>query len=146
MLTEEASQVFKLVKAGFDEFVKPDLTVEGTTEFFQAANGYIFDRPNNHFIFVAYLENEIIGMIDVRDNHHICLFFVDKRFHCKGVGRHLLEQTILKCISKNPENTEIDVNSSTFAVNAYDRLGFAQTKREQLVNGIRFVPMIKTIQ
>jgi GNAT superfamily N-acetyltransferase len=146
MLEKESSKVFELVKAGFDEFVKPDLTEEGTSEFFRAAQNFIFDKPNNHFIFVANFENAIIGMIDVRDNNHICLFFVDKKFQKEGVGRKLLEQALSKCISQAPEIRSIDINSSTFAVNAYERLGFVQTQEEQLANGIRFVPMVKTIR
>lgn len=146
MLEQEENQVMELVTAGFNEFVQQDLTEEGKTEFFRAAHGFIHDRPNNHFIFIARLENAVIGMIDVRDNHHICLFFVDKKFHNKGVGRLLLEKAISKCIAQKSQIKSIDVNSSIFAVNAYINLGFVKTKEEQVVNGIRFVPMIRAIQ
>jgi predicted GNAT family N-acyltransferase len=36
---------------------------------------------------------------------------------------------------------EISVNSSLYAVEAYERLGFVATDTEQQKNGIRFVPM-----
>ncbi|MBF0432433.1 MAG: GNAT family N-acetyltransferase [Fibrobacteria bacterium] len=146
MLVEEASQVFKIVKTGFDHFVKQDLTEEGTKEFFRAAQKFIYDRPDNHFIFVAHSENQIIGMIDIRDDNHICLFFVNKKFQKKGVGRSLIEKAILKIVSDIPQISSLDVNSSTYAVNVYEKLGFIKTDEEQIINGIRFVPMIKTIQ
>lgn len=71
MLDDEANQVFDLVKAGFDEYVCPDLTEEGAKEFFRAAREMIYDRPVAHFITVAEATNGIIGMIDVRGNNHI---------------------------------------------------------------------------
>lgn len=145
MFEEEANHVFELVKSGFDEFVKPDLTEEGTVEFFEASHSFIHERPDNHFIFVARLENEIIGMIDVRDNSHICLFFVPKEFHHQGIGRRLLDQAISRCCLQIPQIKTMDVNSSTFAVKAYKSLGFVQIQEVQLVNGIKFVPMIKAI-
>lgn len=76
----------------------------------------------------------------------ICLFFVAKEFHRKGIGRGLLERAIVQCISNNSNIKAIEVNSSFYAVEAYKKLGFIQTKPEQLVNGIRFVPMIKTLR
>ncbi|MGD9212693.1 MAG: GNAT family N-acetyltransferase [Desulfobacteraceae bacterium] len=145
MHTEDADQVFELVKAGFDEFVKPDLTEEGVTEFFRAVQEFIYTRPDNHFIMIARSENKIIGMIDVKDNNHICLFFVAKEFQRKSVGGQLLENTILKSIPNSPQIFEITVNSSTFAVSIYKKLGFKQSNAKQMVNGIKFIPMVKTV-
>ncbi len=145
MLEKEKDEVFELVKTGFDEFVKQDLTDEGIKEFYRAARSFIHERPHNHFILVAYSEGRIIGMIDVRDYSHICLFFVSGEFHNKGIGRKLLLETISKCVSHSPGCKNIDVNSSIYAVNAYKRLGFVQTKEEQIINGIKFVPMVRTI-
>ena len=81
MFEDEADQVFTLVKNGYNEFVKADITEEGTTDFFKTAEDFIYNTPVNHFILVALNENRITGMIDVRDNNHICLFFVNKDFN-----------------------------------------------------------------
>lgn len=138
---KETAEVSELVKAGFDEFVKPDLTEEGIKEFYRAASSFIHERPGNHFVLVASSANKIVGMIDVRDCSHICLFFVSRDFHKKGVGKLLLTKAISKCIAQSGESKNIDVNSSIYAVEAYKRLGFIQTKEEQIINGIKFVPM-----
>jgi GNAT superfamily N-acetyltransferase len=144
--SDEEGGVFGLVKAGFDEFVLPDVTKEGAKEFFRAAREMIYERPAKHFILVAEAKNRIAGMIDVRNNKHICLFFVAKAFQRQGIGRGLLEQAIAACIRNDPTVAEIDVHSSLFAVQAYQRLGFIQSKPEQVVNGIRFAPMMKPLR
>ncbi|HWQ89143.1 MAG TPA: GNAT family N-acetyltransferase, partial [Desulfitobacteriaceae bacterium] len=41
--------------------------------------------------------------------------------------------------------TEIDVNSSPYAVNIYKRMGFEQLDEEQEKDGIRFITMKKSI-
>ena len=119
MRSGEEDQVFDLVKAGFDEFVLPDVTQKGATEFFRAAREMVYGRPVGHLILVAESRNFIIGMIDVRTDGHICLFFVSKPFQRKGVGRGLLEQAIAECVANNPKSTKMDVHSSIFAVAAY---------------------------
>lgn len=145
MNEKERDQVFELVKTGFNEFVKQDLSEDGETEFFRALREFVYTRPDNHFILVARIDDKVIGMIDVRDNNHICLFFVAKEFQSKHIGRKLFEEAISRCITKRPKNTEIEVNSSTFAIDIYRKLGFIQLDKEQMVNGIKFVPMSKTI-
>ena len=45
------------------------------------------------------------------------------------------------CRREKPDLVAITVNSSPYAVPIYERLGFRQTKPEQVVDGIRIVPM-----
>jgi GNAT superfamily N-acetyltransferase len=142
--TGDEDSVFYLVRAGFDEYVRPDLTDEGISEFFRAAREMIYDKPTAHLIMVAESKNGIIGLIDIRDNNHICLFFIARDFQGRGIGRSLLDRATAECIENS--STEIEVNSSLYAVPIYKRLGFVQTKSEQLVNGIRFVPMAKSLR
>lgn len=94
---------------------------------------------------VAETEDRIIGMIDIKENCHICLFFVDSSHQRKGVGRNLLNRVLAHCRVQNSELSEIDVHSSLFAVSIYEKLGFQQLKPEQVKNGIRFVEMIKRL-
>ncbi len=141
----EEERVFDLVKSGFDEFVLPDLTEEGAKEFFRAAREMIYDRPAGHVLLLAKSSSNIAGVIDMRDNSHICLFFVARAYQRRGIGRGLLERAIALSIERAPALTAIDVNSSLFAVQIYRHLGFQQSKPLQSANGIRFVPMIKAL-
>ncbi len=70
-------------------------------------------------------------MIDVRNNNHICLFFVAEAFQ-----RGLLGQAITACIRNDPD----------VAGASDQRLGFIRSKPEQIVNGIRFAPMMKLLR
>lgn len=141
----DEDSVFALVKACFDEYVLSDVTEEGASEFFRAARDMIYEKTSAHFILVAESMGDILGVIDIRDNSHICLFFVGKEFQGRGVGRRLLERAVTLCFENNPDCRQIDVNSSLYAVPVYKKFGFVQTKTEQFLNGIRFVPMVKAL-
>jgi len=70
--------------------------------------------------------------------------FVDKKHHRKGIARQLYD-TVLSEINKNADVAQVTVNSSPYAVNVYERLGFAKTDEQQEhENGIVYVPMAHT--
>jgi GNAT superfamily N-acetyltransferase len=94
---------------------------------------------------VVVTQGKIVGMIDIKENCHICLFFVDSSYQRRGVGRVLLDHALAHCLRNTSKVTVIDVHSSLFAVPIYKKLGFRQTKPEQIRNEIRFVEMVKQI-
>lgn len=77
----------------------------------------------------------------VRNNNHISLFFVQKEYQNKGIGRKLHELAIGKCITSRPDVEIIEVNSSPYAVSIYEKFGFVKVNSEQITNGIRYTPM-----
>lgn len=143
MQTGDENKSFSIVEDGFYEFVKRDLTEEGTLEFFRATCEMIFEKPEGHFIFVAECDDDIIGMIDVREQGHVCLFFVKNIYQGKGIGRKLMELAQTQLNHENHREIDVDVNSSLFAVEAYEKLGFEKLEDVQMINGIKFVPMTK---
>ena len=145
MRSEDRESVFALVGRGFDQFVRADLTEEGVAEFMRAARLMIFEQPAGHFVMLADSDAHVVGMIDMKNHSHICLFFVEPSCIGQGIGRGLLDQAIVKCRTQQPGLQKIDVNSSLWAVSVYRNLGFRQTKPEQMINGIRFVEMAKKL-
>jgi len=137
---------FDLVKRGFDEFVRRDCSREGIEEFLSASHTMVFGRPSGHFVMVAESDGQIVGMIDVKNDSHICLLFVDSSCHGQGIGRELVEQATAICRSRQPDLKMIDVNSSLWAVPVYISLGFCQVEPQQERMGIRFVRMVKQIE
>ena len=101
---------------------------------------------DNHFVLVAIAHDEIVGMIEVRDHDHVSLFFVDPRFHRRGIGKELMQRALDTCRHNRPDLQQIDVNSSSYGVPVYERLGFRPAAPEQVKNGIRFVPMVLELQ
>lgn len=148
MQAGEESVVCDLVARVFKEFVEPGFSPEGVQEFLGYTEPEALARraQDNHFVLVAVTEDEIVGMIEVRNHDHVSLLFVDARVHRRGIGRELLQRALDICLDSKPDLQQIDVNSSLYAVPVYERLGFRPVGPERVRNGIRFIPMVLELQ
>ena len=84
----------------------------------------------------AFDNDELVGTLAMRDVNHISLFFVKESYHRKGIGKKLFET-----MKNDYDKHDFTVNSSPYAVEIYERLGFQKTDCEQITNGIRYTPM-----
>lgn len=143
MKAGEEAEVCGLVKRCFDEFVGHEYEPEGREEFYKYANASALAvrQQLDHFVLVAETGDEIVGMIEMRGGDHLAMLFVDGKAQRQGVARELFRQALEICRARNPEMATITVNSSRYAVSAYEAMGFACTGPEQTTNGITFVPM-----
>jgi len=139
----EEAGVIDLVSKIFDEFVAPLYSQEGVSEFMKYLRvAELTERLKaGNFVLLAKSGSDIIGVVEVRENSHIALLFVEGSHQKIGTGKELLKRAIETCKTRNPDTHRITVNSSPNAVTAYQNMGFNATKQEQVVNGIRFVPM-----
>lgn len=81
---------------------------------------------------------KIIGMIEIVNNNHISLFFVNDKYFKRGIATKLFESAINICNSKL-----YTVKSSYYALGFYKKLGFVQLFNDiQVVNGVHFYYMI----
>lgn len=88
-------------------------------------------------VFGAFEGDNLIGVIATRNKGtHIALFFVDGRYHSQGIGKKLF-----KIALKNNPYDKMTVNSYPYAIPVYYKLGFLDTDKDQVVNGLRFTPM-----
>jgi GNAT superfamily N-acetyltransferase len=142
----EEEKAFAMIDRGFNAYVRDDFTSEGVEEFYRAIRIMVFERPSNHFIVVAESNTQIVGMIDVKENHHISIFFVEPSHMGKGIGRGLLSHATMLCRQNKPDFNELEVHSSPWAVPVYRKLGFVPTESEQMSRGIRYTTMIKTLK
>jgi GNAT superfamily N-acetyltransferase len=135
--------VCDLVLRVFDRFVAPDYCEEGVNEFksYITVEGLIKRSEEDHFFLLARHSNKIVGMIDIRQYHHVSLFFVDAEFQNKGIGKALFQKAVALCKNKVSELNQFSVNSSPYAVPVYEKMGFQKTDDEQIKNGMRFLPM-----
>jgi len=127
-----------MVRDVFMEFEAPDYSEEGIDEFLRFLEpDDILDKliKNDLRIWTCDFEGETVGMIAACDNH-INLLFVKGTHHRKGIARQLVDIMI-----GFYKPAELTVNSSPYAVEAYKRMGFIETDVEQIVSGIRFIPM-----
>ena len=136
-------KVCDLVLRVFDSFVAPDYSEEGINEFKSSitVEGLIKRSEEDHFILLARHADEIVGMIDIRDHHHVSLFFVDIAFQNKKIGKALFQKAVAICRNRGTKLNQISVNSSPYAVAIYENMGFRKTDDERIKNGMRFLPM-----
>ncbi|MBY2479118.1 GNAT family N-acetyltransferase [Clostridioides difficile] len=128
----------------FEEFESPDYCDEGIKSFheFIEYNSIIEKVKEKSLFFWGCFDCErLIGVLAIRDLNHICMLFVDKNYHKRGIAKKLITTGIEYCIYNKINLTEITVNSSPYAVEVYHKLGFKDTDVEQTTDGIRFTPM-----
>ena len=147
MITEldkkDLSQALELVWNVFKEFEAPNYTEGGIKEFkkFISYETIITGINKKELQFWVYFDNnKIVGLIATREVDHICLLFVDKEYHKRGIARDLF--FMVKNICENKKKTSITVNSSLYAVEFYHKIGFIDTDKLKCINGIKFIPMI----
>ena len=144
----DAEAVSRLIVESFTEFIGPEYTEEGRAEFLRHVEpGALVERMrSNHLLLVAMAGERPAGVIELRDNDHVSLLFVDTRHQRHGVARGLLERALAIARPAKPGLERVTVNSSRFGVPAYERLGFRQTGPERTVNGIVFIPMAHRLE
>jgi GNAT superfamily N-acetyltransferase len=131
---ESLAQALTMVQRVFTQFVAPDYTPEGIATF----HNFLHDPEAISALrfYGAYEEDTLVGILATRGSSHISLFFVEPCYQMQGVGRALLSAAIRDCTSD-----VLTVNSSPFAVEIYQKLGFHALSDEQVTDGIRFTPM-----
>ncbi len=139
MFAGEEDAICELVLRSFLQAVAPGFSGDGIAEFRKHADAEAMAArcENGNIVLVAERDYEPVGMIEVRDEKHICLFFVDPNEQGQGIGKQLLNEALLLC----PDTPVLTVNSSPNAVGTYEHFGFIPSGPEQERDSIRFRPM-----
>jgi len=141
---EEIDDYSNMINIVFDEFVGKDYSEEGNFTFKDFLSHKNIKERLKHYgtmHFIAKINNEIIGVLEIKNYNHISLYFVKKEFQGKGVGRKLFD-SFIETIKKNDNaDKNITVNSSIYAEKIYSKIGFKRTKEMQETNGIKYIPM-----
>ena len=132
---DEVQAALDLTWAVFLEFEAPEYAEEGVRNF----RAYLDDKEKTAKLrfYGAFDGETLVGTISVRAPQHIGGFFVRGDYHRRGIGRALFA-----AMARDFEKQEFTVNSSPYAVGVYQHLGFTATDSEQVVDGIRFTPMV----
>ena len=139
----EESGVVGLVLKVFAEFVAPRYSDEGVAEFKKYVNVKALEdrfRSGNP-ILLAECGARTVGVIEMRDDCHVALLFVENAYQRQGIAKELVRRAIAVCRQRNRELKKVTVNSSPNAFDAYRRIGFTGAREEKTVNGICFIPM-----
>lgn len=91
-------------------------------------------------VYAAFDGQRMVGMISLRNIHHISLLFVSDDYHRRGIGKRLI-QVMKEHVLRDGRKETITVNAAPFAVGFYHAIGFEDTGAETTQNGITFTPM-----
>ena len=142
---EDLEEAINVIEDTFMKFEAPDYSKQGIENFFKFANYKIIKEnlSKNMKMYVAKVNEKIVGVIGYRDNSHINLLFVLEEYQHNGIAKALYNLVLENC--KNANTKRITVNSSPYAHNVYLKLGFIDDNQIQEVDGIKFYPMHKEI-
>lgn len=142
---ENLEEALKVIKDTFMKFEAPDYSDEGIENFFKFANYESIKEmlSKNMKMYVAKVNEKIVGVIGYRDNSHINLLFVLEEYQQNGIARSLFNLVIDNC--KNENTKKVTVNSSPYAHDVYLKFGFIDDSEMKEVDGIKFYPMHKEI-
>ena len=140
---EELKESLDLIWNVFLEYVAPGYSDEGVQEFkkyidYDAIKEKVI--KSEVLIWGCFEDKRIVGVIAIKKPNRINLLFVDRDYHKQGIAKELFN-VVVEYYKQKEEHIEITVNSSPYAKEIYQKLGFKETDVEQVVNGIRFTPM-----
>lgn len=149
LIDTEIDSALQLAWATYQEFEAPDYGPEGVETF----NKDILDNEDfrcacmngDNQLWGAFDDRRLIGFACIRNQAHICLFFVHKDYHRKGVATAIWRQLLADVLRNNPKINQLTVNSSPYAIPFYCHLGWEPAGQEKTLNGIRFTPLIYRI-
>lgn len=89
----------------------------------------------------SFEDEKLVGIIATRsEGSHIALFFVERSYQNRGIGRSLWNAVIETSCAK-----EIMVHSSIYAKGIYENFGFLQNGELCADDGIQYIPMIYNV-
>lgn len=121
----DANAISELIISVSQQFVLKDYSEEGQRNYLRSVDPVsILNYLRGDFdYYVAEEENEIIGVMAIRDLSHLYHLFVAGAHHGKGIARALWDHVLSACLAAGNSGV-FTVNSSAFAVPAYLKMGF----------------------
>jgi len=139
---DDALAISKLIKS-LAHFFTLNADGSGAERFLQSLEPESILRlitAENFSYFVAYQDAELVGVVAIRDDTHLYHLFVAERVHRQGRGRRLWAHA--KDVAVQAGNAGcFTVNSTVYAVQSYESLGFKVAGLKTERDGIAFVPM-----
>ncbi len=153
MAAGEAGAVAALARRVFDSCVASGVSNAGRRSFMAYARPVrILERlDRRHRVLVAEMEGRLAGMIEVRDDTHIAMLFVERDAQRHGIARALIAaafpgegpQHSAATRAAAGADTTITVNATPGSIEAYSHLGFRPTGPERESDGLRVLPMAR---
>jgi len=127
----------------FVKYDAKDYTEEGIANFKEFVTDTSLYRnfcEGRYPLFVAYIQDELVGMITLRNGNHISLLFVEGEHHREGIGKALI---LYACdfLREELKLSAVTVFAAPYAYHFYRALGFKAIAGETQRDGMIFTPM-----
>lgn len=138
----DVNAISELIIRVSQQFVLKDYSEEGQRNYLRSVDPVsILNYLRGDFdYYVAEEENEIIGVMAIRELSHLYHLFVAGSHHGKGIARSLWEYVLSACLEAGNSGV-FTVNSSAFAVPAYLKMGFVIMGEPIEKSGVISTPM-----
>ncbi|AWH53658.1 GNAT family N-acetyltransferase [Stenotrophomonas sp. ESTM1D_MKCIP4_1] len=124
--------------AAFRHAVAPSLSAQGVATFMQVAGSGAFAERllGDNCILVAEQDEDIVGVVELKEGRHLAMLFVAPAWQGKGIG-HALLQAVLPQL----RTPAMSVRASLNAVPTYQRYGFVIDGEVGEFNGLAYQPL-----
>lgn len=139
----DAGEISALIYSLVEDYLAIDLTPEGKDTLNESISEESLVRclNDNRFRFHVVADGDrIAGVVGIRDNAHVYHLFVSKAYQGLGLARSLWNTARAVC-EQNGNSGRYTVNSSTFAREFYEKLGFTRTGPPEVIKGVSSIPM-----
>lgn len=140
---EQWDDAIRLVFKVFLKYESKQYGREGTDKFAEFLTNPLLKmlfESGKYIVYVATINNEIIGVCSLRSGNHISLLFVDEEHHRQGIAT-LLIKTLQDYLLRNTDYDTITVNAAPFGIPFYEKMGFKATGDETVQDGVIYTPM-----
>lgn len=142
-LISEWETAMDLVWKIFLRYEGDEYSPEGVENFWEFIHDETLEkmfRVGQYHMFVAIMDEKIVGVITMRDGNHISLLFVDDEYHRQGIGTQLVTY-LADYLKLEMGKYFMTVNASPYGIPFYRNLGFKDLGPEVKERGIIYTPM-----
>ncbi len=140
---EEWDEAIHLIWKTFVRYDAKDYPQNGIDSFAEFITDETLHRMfvvGAYEMFLAIIEQTIIGVVTLRDQTHISLLFVDGEYQHKGVGSMLVDY-VYEYVQYAYQSTQLTVNAAFSATEFYEQYGFTHVREAFVQKGIFVAPM-----
>lgn len=135
---KDLDEINEVCQTAFIHSVASTLTDQGVDAFAEISSAVSFAKrmQQDNQLLVCERNDELLGVIELKEGRHITMFFVRPRAQYQGVGKLLIEKAL-----QLARGQTVTVNASLTSVDAYIHYGFTTTGSIGEISGLRYQPM-----